>query len=45
MSFDRKEHATGLSHKIKFYIVYGNKFFFLLIHVLVVKNYELPKNI
>ena len=40
MCFDKIGHDTGLLHKIKFYCVY-NKFFFLLSHFLVVKDYEL----
>ena len=42
MSFDRIDHATGLLHKIMFYIVYG-KMLFLLIHFLIVADYALPK--
>ena len=43
MSFDRREHTTGRSHKIKFLIVYF-KMSFLIIRFLVVENYESPKS-
>ena len=39
MSFDGIEHATGLFQKIKFCFFYG-KMFFLLIHFLVVEDYD-----
>ena len=43
MSFDSIKHTNGLFHKIKFYIVY-DKIFLLLIHFLVVEDYEFPKS-
>ena len=41
MSVNGIWHTTGLLHKISFH--YG-KTFFLLIHFLVVEDYELPKS-
>ena len=43
MSFDRIEHVIGLLLKIKFYIIYG-KTFLWLVYFLVVEVYELPKS-
>ena len=36
--------ATSLFQKIMFYVFYGKVFFFILIHFLVVEDYELPKS-
>ena len=47
MSFDGRDHASGLFLKIKFYIVYGKILmvrYFLFIYFLVVEDYELPKS-
>ena len=50
MTVDGIEYSTGLFQKIKFYIVQGKMFFLIdsliqmLIHFLVVEDYELPKS-
>ena len=41
MSINGIGHTTGLLHKIRFHY---SKTFFLLIHFLVVEDYELPKS-
>ena len=43
MSLYKVEHTASVTDKIKLYIVYG-KMFFLLIHLLELEEYELPKN-
>ena len=42
MSFYKIGHTTGLIPKMKFYCVYGKKFF-LVSHFLVVKDYKLSQ--
>ena len=44
MSLYRVEHTASVIDKIKLYIVYG-KMFFLLIHLLELEEYELPKKL
>ena len=43
MSFDGIEHAAGLLHKVKF-LLFMVRYFFLLIHSLIVEDYESPKS-